>query len=127
MARSLLVTVLLLIAGPVSAHEWVGWFEYGRAELSPRGYKVAREVVAFSKQHDLRKIVVTGHLDTAEIEEFSDKLSRRRAQSMATELVQLGIQPAIIEIHGRGARQLARATPTNISEPINRRVVVDVR
>jgi len=58
--------------------------------------------------------------------EFSDELSRRRAQTVASELVMLGIDPALIVIQARGASLLARPTPPNRLEPLNRRVTVGV-
>ncbi len=63
-------------------------------------------------------------MDTMEDIEFSDELSRRRAQSVASELVVLGIDPSVIVIEGRGASTLARPTPPNAEERLNRRVVV---
>ena len=65
-------------------------------------------------------------MDTAEGQAFSDELSARRAQSMATELVRLGLEPARIEIRPYGTRALAKPTDRDVREPLNRRVTVDV-
>ena len=126
MSRAIIIALLLMLASPARAHEWVGWFDPGRTELSPRGYQTARDVAAYAQRFGARQVIVTGYMDTAEQHEFSDELSRRRAQAMATELGLLGVSPDLIEVRGRGANQLARATPPHTSEALNRRVVVDV-
>ncbi|MBX3476102.1 MAG: OmpA family protein [Brevundimonas sp.] len=118
--------VASLIASPAAANQFLDYFEYGRAELSPRGYRMVRAVADYARHGHPSRVLIVGHMDTAEAEEFSDELSRRRAQAVATELVNLGIDPSMIEQQGRGASLLARTTPPNTPEPLNRRVSVDV-
>lgn len=65
-------------------------------------------------------------MDAAEAEEFSDELSRQRAQVVAAELVRWGIDPAVIEMHGMGASQPARQNAGSLSEPLNRRITVGI-
>ena len=121
------VSIVLIAAGPAFAHQWLDYFEYGRSELSARGYETARGVARYAADHpDRYKIVVTAHLDTAEAAEFSPELAVQRAQSMASELARLGVDPGRVEIRGMGATQLARATGPNVRESLNRRLVVDV-
>lgn len=123
----LLVAAAVAISTPAHAHEFAGYFDYGRTELSPRGYQMAREVTSYAQDRQQLRLIVTGHMDTAEAEEFSGELSRRRAQAIATELVSLGVDPARIEMIGYGASRLARPTPASTREPLNRRVLIDVR
>jgi|GEM_PF-1107719 len=123
----LLAAAAVALSTPASAHEYSGYFDYGRTELSPRGYQMAREAASYAQDRQWLRLIVTGHMDTAEAEEFSDELSRRRAQAIATELVSLGVDPARIEMIGYGASRLARPTPASTREPLNRRVLVDVR
>jgi outer membrane protein OmpA-like peptidoglycan-associated protein len=123
----LLAAAAVALSTPASAHEFAGYFDYGRTELSPRGYQMAREAASYAQDRQRLRLIVTGHMDTAEAEEFSDELSRRRAQAIATELVSLGVDPARIEMIGYGASRLARPTPASTREPLNRRVLVDVR
>lgn len=113
-----------LFATPASAHEFLDYFAYGRTELSPAGNQMVRSVVTYVRDKHPSRILIVAHMDTAEATEFSDELSRRRAQMVASELAILGINPAVIELQGRGATQLARPTPPNTAEPLNRRVIV---
>lgn len=121
-----LTAALAAMATPVQAHEFVDYFDYGRTELSVAGYRMVRSVVHYAQGDTPRSIVISGHMDTREEIEFSDELSRRRAQSVATELVLLGIDPSVIVIEGRGASTLARPTPRDTEERLNRRVVVNM-
>ncbi len=128
--RTLLLTAaaVSVIAGPASAHEFVAYFDYGRAELPPGGYRLAREVAAYAlaSGKPVSRIFIAGYMDTSEAVEFSDELSRRRAQALASELVQLGLSGDVIVMDGRGGTNLARPTPPNSAEPLNRRIVVGV-
>ena len=110
------------------AHEFSDYFAYGAVELSPKGYVTAREVAAYVEQSgsDRYRGLISAHMDTAEGREFSDELSARRAQSMATELVRLGLDPSRIEMRANGDRALAKPTDRDVREPLNRRVTVDV-
>lgn len=122
----LLIAAAVAISTPANAHEFASYFDYGRTELSSRGYQMAREVAAYAHDRKPSLLIITAHMDTAEAEEFSDELSRRRAQAIATELVRLGVDPARIEMIGYGANRLARPTPASTREPLNRRVLVEV-
>lgn len=127
MQRTVFISALsasLAMAAPAAAHEFLDYFDYGDVNLSARGYQTAREVVGYTAGQTYR-VVVTAYLDTAEAHEFSDELALRRAQSMASELVRLGVDPARIEMRSGGTR-LAKPTPDNTREPLNRRLVVDL-
>jgi outer membrane protein OmpA-like peptidoglycan-associated protein len=110
-----------LLVSHAAAHEFVGWFEPGRAELSPRGYQVAREAAAYWAEEPMRRrLTVEGHLDVAEV--GITGLDVRRAQAMMLELVAQGVNPAAIDIEVHGTRRLAR--PGGLSHDVNRRVVI---
>lgn len=119
-----LAVALGLFATPASAHQFLDYFAYGRTELSPAGNQMVRSVVTYVRDQPPSRILIVAHMDTAEATEFSDELSRRRAQAVASELAILGVDPALIELQGRGATQLARPTPPNTADPLNRRVIV---
>lgn len=121
-----LAVAVVVFATPANAHEFLDYFEYGRTELSPAGYRMVRSVAAYAQSGRPTRILITAHMDTAEEVEFSDELSRRRAQTVASELVILGIDPALIVTQGRGASALARPTPRGVPERLNRRVIVGI-
>ncbi|MCK6103270.1 MULTISPECIES: OmpA family protein [unclassified Brevundimonas] len=125
---AVLASSSIALSSPAMAHPFLDYFPYGKADLSPKGYETAREVAGYVQRYgpDSYRVVIAAHMDTAEGQAFSDELSARRAQSMATELVRLGLEPARIEIRPYGTRALAKPTDRDVREPLNRRVTVDV-
>ncbi len=128
--RSLILGLVcsVLLVSPASAHQFLDYFDYGATGLSSRGYQTARDVAAWvARDPAATRVIISAHMDTAEATEFSEELAKARAQGMATELVALGVDPLRIEMRSHAARQLARATPDRTREPLNRRLVVDVK
>ena len=120
----LTVASVAVVSTPASAHQFLDYFDYGRAELSPLGYRTARDVARYAIG-DNSRVRITAYVDTAEVHEFGDELALRRAQSMGAELVVLGLDPSRIEMRSGGIA-LAKPTPDNTREPLNRRLIVDV-
>lgn len=126
MRKSILIALALLLAAvPAQAHQFVTYFDYGRTELSAGGYRMVRELSAYIQRDRPARVIINAHMDSAEAAEFSDELTDRRAQAIATELVTLGIDPAIIERNGHGASSPARPTGIDTPDPLNRRATVD--
>lgn len=73
------------------------------------------------------EIVVTGHTDTQAPADYNVALSKRRAELIKANLVDIGIDPAIITTEGLGESDLLVDTADNVSEVRNRRVVIEVR
>lgn len=72
-------------------------------------------------------LVVVGHTDLAGSQEFNDRLSMRRAQSVAAFLVKAGIPAQQIEVAGRGKREPLVVTRDGVANPANRRVVITIQ
>jgi outer membrane protein OmpA-like peptidoglycan-associated protein len=119
-----LAASIAAIATPASAHEFLSYFDYGRTELSPAGYQMVRDVAAYTKLGRTQRIAIIAVMDSREAEEFSDELSRRRAQAVATELVMLGIDPGLIEM--RSADWRICRSPEESCRRLDRRVTVAV-
>jgi outer membrane protein OmpA-like peptidoglycan-associated protein len=73
------------------------------------------------------ELVITGHTDTVGTGPQNDDLSRRRAQQVRQMFIERQFPAARIEAVGRGERELAVPTADETDEPINRRVVIEVR
>jgi outer membrane protein OmpA-like peptidoglycan-associated protein len=71
------------------------------------------------------RMIVRGYADTLGSVEANEALATPRAEAVARVLVQLGMPWADMEVIGGGDRLLARATPDERSEPLNRRVTVN--
>ncbi len=72
------------------------------------------------------EILVVGHTDTQASEPYNLALSKRRADLIRQNLVEIGIDPEIITTEGRGETDLLVPTADNVSKVRNRRVVIDV-
>lgn len=118
--------IAVSVASPAAANEFVAYFEPGSAVLSPYGYQMTRRAAAYAGSGPVERVVVVAHMDTMEDHEYSEELALARAQAVATELVLLGVDPAVIVQTSQGARQPARPTGARVAEPLNRRVSVGI-
>lgn len=93
------------------------------SEVLPAGHKIIAELADVAKHHG-GHLEVDGFTDTTGTVRHNDKLSVARAESVAAELSQNGVERDRIETRGYGERELAVETPNNTPEAKNRRVVV---
>lgn len=73
------------------------------------------------------EVFITGHTDTSGSDAYNMALSQRRAERVKAEMIQIGVDPAIITTRARGEQELLIQTPDNVREPKNRRVEITVR
>lgn len=100
-------------------------FATDSSEVLPAGHKIIAELADVAKNHG-GKIEVDGFTDTVGSPRHNDKLSVARAESVASELSQSGVEPGRIQTRGFGERELAVETPDQTPEAKNRRVVVRI-
>lgn len=73
------------------------------------------------------EIQVIGHTDRVGSLQINDAISIRRAGTVRDLLIGAGVEPAVIEISGRGEREPLVATDDEVAEARNRRVEIFVR
>lgn len=102
-------------------------FDSNADELSASGRDAVASVARGLGSAGIERVVVEGHTDNVGSARHNETLSLRRAQSVAQQLVQGGMNDAAIERRGLGlAKPVAdNATPEGRAQ--NRRVVVTVR
>ena len=98
-------------------------FATDSAQVLPTGHKIIAELADVARHHG-GKVEVDGFTDTVGSPRHNDKLSIARAESVATELSQAGVERERIQTRGFGERELAVETPDQTPEARNRRVVV---
>jgi OmpA-OmpF porin, OOP family len=69
-------------------------------------------------------VQVTGFTDTSGSADYNQRLSVRRANAVATVLVQDGVPQNALMVSGRRQNDLRVPTPDGIREPQNRRVEI---
>jgi outer membrane protein OmpA-like peptidoglycan-associated protein len=89
-------------AAALPPREDIVFFSLGSAQLTPDARNAIREAVADAKQHNLKRVQVTGHTDTLGAAESNERLSWRRADAVAQEIVAQGVPRDQIDVVGRG-------------------------
>jgi OmpA family len=117
-------------APPMSAEVEPGRFlVYFNTDQATLGAGAAQVVAAAAQQFQqtgAAQIEVIGHTDTVGSAAYNLELSQRRAESVANELIALGVPATDIATVGRGEEDLLVPTADGVNEPRNRRVEIVV-
>lgn len=100
------------------------FFGLGQSKLTPEAKEVVAKAAQDFKTTGSVRIDATGFTDTTGSAEYNQRLSERRAQSVADELVRLGVPASAITTAGRGQNDLLVPTGDGVAEPQNRRVEI---
>jgi outer membrane protein OmpA-like peptidoglycan-associated protein len=109
------------------ARSYLVFFDWDRATLTDRARQIIREAAENSTHVQYTRIEVNGYTDTSGTPQYNERLSVRRAQAVAGELVRDGVPRNAISIQGFGETHLLIPTGPNVREPQNRRVEIIVR
>jgi len=115
-----------------------GLFDFNKADLRPGAKQILdKEIVAklpeFGK---VQAMIISGHTDRIGSNDYNQKLSEKRAETVKTYLVSRGVDASVIDTYGYGKTQplpsvkcddkLPRKKLIECLEP-NRRVEVEVK
>jgi outer membrane protein OmpA-like peptidoglycan-associated protein len=110
---------------PVPApRTYLVFFDFNKSDLTPEGTTIVDTAAKNAGPAKVTQLTVTGHTDTVGSDAYNMRLSRRRAESVATELEKDGIPSSEIEIVAKGKRDLLVPTADGVKEPQNRRVQI---
>jgi OOP family OmpA-OmpF porin len=109
---------------PPPEHNFIVFFDWDRANITPEGNEIVQLAATTFKSGAPVAVHVTGYTDTSGSAEYNQKLSERRAQNVATALVQAGVPQGDMTVIGRGENDLRVPTPDGVREPQNRRVEI---
>ena len=112
---------------PAPARSYLVFFDWDRADLTDRARQIVREAAENSTRVQYTRIEVNGYTDTSGTPAYNQRLSVRRAQAVASELVKDGVPKEAISIQGFGETHLLVPTGPNVREPQNRRVEIIIR
>jgi OmpA-OmpF porin, OOP family len=96
-------------------------------ELAPESSATVVKLKATLKDWPAPHLTVVGHTDLVGNDDFNDKLSMRRAQTVAAFLVKAGIPAKQIETAARGKREPLVHTANGVPNQANRRVVITIQ
>jgi OmpA-OmpF porin, OOP family len=118
----------LLAARPPRPMTFTIFFLFDSAtELAPESLATVKELKTVLATWPAPQLVVVGHTDLAGTQEWDDRLSLRRAQTVAAFLVKQGIPAGQIETAGRGKREPQVPTADGVPNRMNRRVVITIQ
>jgi outer membrane protein OmpA-like peptidoglycan-associated protein len=107
-----------------AARTYLVFFDWDRADLTPRARQVVSEAAQATTHVQVTRIQVNGYTDTSGTPRYNQGLSVRRGQSVANELVRDGVPRQAISIQGFGETHLLVPTADGVREPQNRRVEI---
>ena len=110
--------------------DFVVYFGFGRSDLTNAGRAVIDEVVGALESYSDPLVSVVGHTDTVDTVEFNQRLSERRANTVANAILARtqaeGMTPPTITTAGRSELDLAVPTADGVREARNRRATIAI-
>jgi len=98
------------------------FFEFNKTDLLPESFDELNKVLQFIKDYDIKLIEISGHTDDKGSEEYNQKLSEGRAQSVVDYLIENGADPSRLLVKGYGELYPIETNKTEIGQATNRRV-----
>ena len=105
-------------------HSYLVFFDFNKSALTPQGKSIVDDAAKNAETASVTHIDVTGHTDTVGSDAYNMRLSKRRAESVASELEKQGVKSDEIAIIAKGKRDLLVPTADGVREPQNRRVEI---
>ena len=115
------------VAAPAPARTYLVFFDFARANLTDRARGTIREAATASRSQQVTRLEVSGHADRVGSDATNMALSRRRADTVAAELVRNGVQRNQIVVNAFGESRPLVPTADNVREAQNRRVEIVLR
>ena len=112
---------------PAKPVHFILYFKRNSTALKPESLKILPDIIATIKERNSVNISVVGHTDTAGDKNYNLSLSRRRAASVSSLLVDRGVRREYIYTTSHGEENPLVKTGDNVHEPLNRRVEVVIR
>ena len=109
------------------ARSYLVFFDWDKATLTDRARQIIHEAADNSTRVQYTRLEVNGYTDTSGSPQYNQRLSIRRAQAVAGELVRDGVPRNAISIQGFGETHLLVPTGPNVREPQNRRVEIIIQ
>jgi len=114
-------------AAPAPARTFLVFFDWDRADLTDRARQIIAEAATNARSVRSTRIEVSGHADRTGTAVYNQRLSVRRAEAVAAELVRRGIARNEMTIQGFGFDRPLVPTAVGVREPQNRRVEIVLR
>jgi len=114
----------VVVPTPAPARTYLVFFDWDKSDLSARAHQIIAEAVQNASKVAVTRIEVSGYADLSGTHPYNLKLSQRRADAVAAELVRLGVPKAEIAVMAYGDSHPLVPTAPGVREPQNRRVEI---
>lgn len=94
------------------------------ARLSPDGMRKAQKLADVLQQNPQRTVLVEGHTDSTGTASYNQELSERRANSVRSALLEMGVGRERVTVHGYGQDYPVAGNGTAQDRQLNRRVEI---
>ncbi|MCW8085647.1 OmpA family protein [Sabulicella glaciei] len=112
---------------PAPARTYLVFFDWDRADLTDRARQIISDAAQNSRRTQSTRIEVSGHADRSGTPQYNQRLSERRAEAVAAELVRNGVSRSEIGVQAFGESRPLVPTGDGVREPQNRRVEIVLR
>ena len=103
------------------------FFDWDRADLTARARDIITQAAQASRTQQVTRLEVAGHADRSGSAAYNQRLSQRRADNVAAELVRQGVPRNAIVVSAYGETRPLVPTADGVREPQNRRVEIVLR
>ncbi len=97
-------------------------FKFDSAEITPEAEAKLAEIISYLTSHPETKLKLSGHTDNVGSDDYNQKISLKRVQSVANYLVAKNVEASRIETFGFGKSQPVDDNGTEVGRARNRRV-----
>ncbi len=102
-------------------------FDFDKSDVKPEYTKILTDLAIFINTNDY-VLDLVGHTDAKGTDEYNNKLSMRRVQSVKAKLLELGLEPSRIDkLEGKGESQPIATNETPEGRAENRRMEFKLR
>ena len=109
---------------PATRLVFIVFFDWDKDAITPEGMQIVQQAANAYKSGAPVQIQVTGYTDRSGSPTYNQRLSERRANSVAKALAALGVRREQMAVSGRGENDNRVPTADGVREPQNRRVEI---
>ncbi|MFN3873762.1 MAG: OmpA family protein, partial [Ignavibacterium sp.] len=101
-------------------------FDFDKYTLRPESYPILDQAVKTLNEFKDVQVVISGHTDSFGSDEYNEKLSQRRVETVYNYLISKGVNPNRISKSWFGEKQPIRSNDSDINRAFNRRVEIKI-
>jgi OmpA-OmpF porin, OOP family len=116
-------------AGPMAAADsmYLVFFDFDKSAITAGAESVLDAVAAEAVKRGATGVEIVGHTDSSGSNAYNERLAVRRANAVRDALAKRGLDVSVMNVDGRGERELLVKTADNVREPANRRAQISFK